>query len=459
MKLNHIAKILITIIGFVTLGNSLVEPNFVEIYGTSDCYLGFKRNAIQIWLQAIKAGDEFLEFYPHNQTTPLLRMENNKFLLEVNPTGQKTENYYSTRFHSLLDSYGTGINQKNVLIETDVSSTLQNAHTHALASILNVRGGNSTNEHAAIVGFTYSYGDGTTGLWGEDLHIQKMLGQSDGAIVGLEVGVHNRNVRGISKNFGIHVWSGDQGEAINTKRSGDAIHIDGGAGWANALKYLDLDGTTVLFRVDSIGKVLSGNVNGGNVVLNPEDGGFDVASGNDSTCYIDFKGKYNLQSDYRGRISFKDKTDNTGGFSFEGVGNMFRVGIGSRPDPNTIYGLTIVTNKKGISSGWNTYVLTLNQMSDVQPITSALDKITKLKAISYVPNGNGYKDREIGIADNEVKTEFPDLINTYENGNTIDYGRLTVLLMVALQEQQKEIKQLQKRITDIENNKVKANTY
>ena len=56
-------------------------------------------------------------------------------------------------------------------------------------------------------------------------------------------------------------------------------------------------------------------VNGGYFGVVPGDGGLEVASGNDSFSFIDFKGSANLASDYRGRFGYSD-----------GSGFTFRVG-------------------------------------------------------------------------------------------------------------------------------------
>lgn len=52
------------------------------------------------------------------------------------------------------------------------------------------------------------------------------------------------------------------------------------------------------------------------VFINPDDGSIELASGVNTLSYIDFKGKNNLSSDFKGRISYTDDW----GFSFSKSG-------------------------------------------------------------------------------------------------------------------------------------------
>ncbi len=63
------------------------------------------------------------------------------------------------------------------------------------------------------------------------------------------------------------------------------------------------------------------DANGGYVDLNPMDGNIELASGNDTWSFIDFKGNSNLSEDYMGRFQYIDDY----GFSFIGG----KVGIGN----------------------------------------------------------------------------------------------------------------------------------
>lgn len=54
------------------------------------------------------------------------------------------------------------------------------------------------------------------------------------------------------------------------------------------------------------------------VLINPDDGSIELASGVNTLSYIDFKGKNNLSSDFKGRISYTDDW----GFSFGRDGKL-----------------------------------------------------------------------------------------------------------------------------------------
>lgn len=88
------------------------------------------------------------------------------------------------------------------------------------------------------------------------------------------------------------------------------------------------------------------------------------------------------------------------------------------------------------------YSSDLNLKKNIQPLGSELDKVMALQAVSYEWKANNSSD--IGFIAQEVEKIFPEVVHTSETTNlkSIDYPKLTVYLVQALQEQQKEIEQL-----------------
>ena len=80
--------------------------------------------------------------------------------------------------------------------------------------------------------------------------------------------------------------------------------------------------------------------------------------------------------------------------------------------------------------------------TNVKPLGSELDKVMELQPVSY--NWKSDNSSDIGFIAQEVEKIFPEVVHTNPTTNlkSIDYPKLTVFLVQALQEQQKEIDQL-----------------
>jgi hypothetical protein len=61
-------------------------------------------------------------------------------------------------------------------------------------------------------------------------------------------------------------------------------------------------------------------------------------------------------------------------------------------------------------------------------------------------------ERQIGFSAQEIEKLFPELVTTDANGyKSVDYGRMTPVLVEAIKQQQKKIDILEKRLEEIEN--------
>ncbi len=85
--------------------------------------------------------------------------------------------------------------------------------------------------------------------------------------------------------------------------------------------------------------------------------------------------------------------------------------------------------------------------TNIQTLPDALDKVEKLRGVSYTLKANG--KHEIGVIAEEVGAVVPEVVTYEKNGvdaQSVDYTRLTALLIEATKEQQTLIQQQQKQI-------------
>jgi hypothetical protein len=88
-------------------------------------------------------------------------------------------------------------------------------------------------------------------------------------------------------------------------------------------------------------------------------------------------------------------------------------------------------------------------------IENALEKVLSLNGFYYEPNEKaqslGYKKKlEVGVSAQEVEEVLPEIIKDAPIGHgykTLDYSKLTPLLIEAIKEQQKQIEELKKMIS------------
>jgi hypothetical protein len=132
---------------------------------------------------------------------------------------------------------------------------------------------------------------------------------------------------------------------------------------------------------------------------------------------------------------------------------------------NAAGGVTLLLASNGmvsIGTGNHTNILTIQQSSptdpiadawtvyssrrwktNIQPLQGSLDKVMRLNGVSYDWKENGKHD--IGLIAEDVGKVVPEVVAYEDNGvdaKSVDYSRLTALLIEAVKEQQMEIKLL-----------------
>jgi hypothetical protein len=125
------------------------------------------------------------------------------------------------------------------------------------------------------------------------------------------------------------------------------------------------------------------------------------------------------------------------------------VGIGtSSPDSK----LEVVGNVKVTGDVTAT---TLSELSsrrwkeNIEPLGEALEKVERLQGVSYNRKADGQHD--IGFIAEEVGAVVPEVVLWKETGEaqSLNYGRLTALLVEAVKEQQAQIRALQEELATI----------
>jgi len=94
---------------------------------------------------------------------------------------------------------------------------------------------------------------------------------------------------------------------------------------------------------------------------------------------------------------------------------------------------------------------------DIIPLSDALTKMLKLQGVHYYWRTDEFPQQkfdstlQIGLIAQEVEKIYPELVKTNADGyKTIDYSRLTPILIEAIKEQQKIIEKQQKTISSLE---------
>ena len=84
---------------------------------------------------------------------------------------------------------------------------------------------------------------------------------------------------------------------------------------------------------------------------------------------------------------------------------------------------------------------------DVKQLNSAVDVVNNLRGVSYLRNGKP----EIGVIAQEVEQILPQVVSEDSNGyKAVAYGNMVGLLIEAIKEQQKTIKELTNRLEKLE---------
>ena len=121
-----------------------------------------------------------------------------------------------------------------------------------------------------------------------------------------------------------------------------------------------------------------------------------------------------------------------------------KVGIGTTT-PSSI--LTIARGAgHPVSDSWETYS-SRRWKTNIQTLPDALAKVEQLRGVSYDQKDSG--KHEVGVIAEEVGKVVPEVVTYEDNGKDargVDYSRLTALLIEAVKQQQREIRDLKSEL-------------
>jgi len=146
-----------------------------------------------------------------------------------------------------------------------------------------------------------------------------------------------------------------------------------------------------------------------------------------------------------GVVDAQIRTGNTPRITIKNSGN---VGIGET-NPGNI--LTVQQNSATdpIADAWTIHS-SRRWKTNTQPIPEALEKVQRLRGVSFDWKANGQHD--IGLIAEEVGEVVPEVVAYEENGKdakSVDYARLVAVLIEAIKEQQQEIEQQQEAMATL----------
>ena len=114
---------------------------------------------------------------------------------------------------------------------------------------------------------------------------------------------------------------------------------------------------------------------------------------------------------------------------------------------NPSYAFTIAHGAgQAISDGWTVYS-SRRWKTNIHTLHGALEKVEHLRGVSYDLKANG--KHELGVIAEEVGAVVPEVVTWDKNGEdaqSVDYSRLTALLIEATKEQQELIREQRAQI-------------
>jgi len=221
----------------------------------------------------------------------------------------------------------------------------------------------------------------------------------------------------------------------NTASGFGALSANTTGGSNTAIGFVALDANTTGSYNTAVGESAGFNFATGK---GPTTGAFSTFVGAGATATVDGL-LYATAIGYDAQVSENNalvlgRTGTAVGIGTSAPSNVFTVGQGAG---------------NAIADGWDTYS-SRRWKTNIQPLYGALAKIEQLRGVSYDLKANG--KHEVGVIAEEVGAVVPEVVTWEKNGTdaqSVDYGRLTALLIEATKEQQAVISEQQAQIASL----------
>ena len=191
---------------------------------------------------------------------------------------------------------------------------------------------------------------------------------------------------------------------------------------SNNLYFVNRGGGSWLFRNSGGSNVFSVDTNGGTSVS----GYLSAATYVYATTYLQTNGNLIYPSGYGATLKLE-------------VGN---------PSSNAwIDGLTLAPGGNVVIAGTLTESSSIRYKENIETISAPiLPKLNKIRPVTYNKKDNP-NNIEYGIIAEELNELFPEFVNKNENGEveSVNYSRLTVILIKAVKELQEEVEKLKNK--------------
>jgi hypothetical protein len=279
-----------------------------------------------------------------------------------------------------------------------------------------------------------------------------------GALAGNTTGYNNTAIGAVAMQFNTTGY-------YNTASGVAALNLNTVGDENTATGFQSLNGNTTGNDNTAIGKVaLYSNTTGNNntadgvaALFGNTTGGYNTATGVQALNY-NATGSYNTALGYfAGPDQNSPNLTNAtaiGAFAVVSQSNSLvlggtgtytvKVGIGTATPANVF---TIAQGAgHALADGWNTYS-SRRWKTNIQTLHGALEKVEQLRGVSYDLKATG--QHEVGVIAEEVGAVVPEVVTWEKNGKdaqSVDYGRLTALLIEATKEQQALIHQQEQQI-------------
>jgi trimeric autotransporter adhesin len=294
---------------------------------------------------------------------------------------------------------------------------------------------NTTGANNTSLGFLSLYAN-TTGsqnvALGTDA-LQQNTTSSENTALGYQAGYGNTT-------GSANVFIGRKAGHTNTT-SGAQTMVGTGAGQTTTGQYNTFIGNTAGYHVSSGQK---------NTILGRYDGnqgGLDIRTASNHIVLSDGDGNPRMDTDASGVSSFRSSIDRCVGVN-NGTYTWFMGSNGS--NQMTFYdGAGTLRGYLTLGGTW-TDTSDLAFKTNITDLSYGLAEVERLQPRSYFMKETPDSDPQIGFIAQEVELVIPEVVSGEEGSKGIGYGRLTAILVKAIQEQQATITALTARITALE---------